>query len=338
MSQQLIALGQVIQPDARSGTSRQFGLDRIADNQRLALRTYGDRERPPVADLIVFDRIFDQYLKRHGRKQAVAKLFIDGDIERKILFVAHLHQEDIGLGKGELLGQRHKTGFIALQRVTQHARQLLRIVHRTGRSFADERLQRVERIEQHVGVQLVLQRFILVADALRAELLVLDDHLLLFQDQMDDVAAARHDARHDEIAQGMQVVMHHRIDGRNVERPVQQHEQLSQQIADHPGQQERKNDLGRRHPRDGSIEPEKARVEPEEDQQRDESEHDLVGHVRAAHSREERVLLKAIRERKQLREMDQHSHHSRYGHREKEVFIPKNAHCLHRCKITIISV
>ena len=46
--------------------------------------------------------------------------------------------------------------------------------------------------------------------------------------------------------------------------PLQQHEQLSQQIADHPGQQERKNDLGRRHPRDGSIEPEKARVEPEE--------------------------------------------------------------------------
>ena len=198
-------------------------------------------------------------------------------------------------------------------------RQLLRVVEGLGRRFADQRLKRVERIEEHMGIQLILERLVLMAQALHTQFLVLHDDALLLDDQMNDITAPGDDTTHDEIAQRMQVVVHHCVDGRDIELMVKPYEELSEQTARGPCQQERQHHFGRRHANQRRVEAENTPVDPEEQEQRNKCEQNLVDHVRRFHVGEQGVLLETVRKRKHLREMDQHGHYRRDDQRGERV-------------------
>jgi hypothetical protein len=92
-------------------------------------------------------------------------------------------------------------------------------------------------------VELVFQHLVLIADILGLQLLIFDKHGLLAADEIDDIAATGDEASYDEVAQRMQVVMYHCIDSRYVERLVKEYENLSQQVAENPGQDKGKDYL-----------------------------------------------------------------------------------------------
>ena len=101
-------------------------------------------------------------------------------------------------------------------------------------------------------VELVFQHLVLIADILGLQLLIFDKHGLLAADEIDDIAATGDEASYDEVAQRMQVVMYHCIDSRYVERLVKEYENLSQQVAENPGQDKGKDYFSSRN-FDGSL-------------------------------------------------------------------------------------
>ena len=77
-----------------------------------------------------------------------------------------------------------------------------------------------------MGIQLILQGFVLIDQVLRPQLLVLDQHLLAFADQMDHITTACHNTGDDKVTQRMQIMMHHRIDGRDIDMMMQEDKPL----------------------------------------------------------------------------------------------------------------
>ena len=110
-------------------------------------------------------------------------------------------------------------------------------------------------------IELILQYFILVADVFRLQLFVLNQYQLLAADKVDDAATAGDEAGYDEVSQRMEVMVYHRIDGGNVECPVQEDKHLSQQIAEYPCQDEGKQNLCSRYFNGRLVEMEQARID-----------------------------------------------------------------------------
>ena len=119
-------------------------------------------------------------------------------------------------------------------------------------------------------VELVFQHLVLIADILGLQLLIFDKHGLLAADEIDDIAATGDEASYDEVAQRMQVVMYHCIDSRYVERLVKEYENLSQQVAENPGQDKGKDYFSSRNFDGSLVEVEQTCVDGEKDQQRKE--------------------------------------------------------------------
>ena len=117
-------------------------------------------------------------------------------------------------------------------------------------------------------VELVFQHLVLIADILGLQLLIFDKHGLLAADEIDDIAATGDEASYDEVAQRMQVVMYHCIDSRYVERLVKEYENLSQQVAENPGQDKGKDYFSSRNFDGSLVEVEQTCVDGEKDQQR----------------------------------------------------------------------
>ena len=66
--------------------------------------------------------------------------------------------------------------------------------------FADERIECVEGVKEHVRIELALQRLELVPEVLRAELFVFQLHVVAFPVQMEQVTTAGHDEGIQQIA------------------------------------------------------------------------------------------------------------------------------------------
>lgn len=111
---------------------------------------------------------------------------------------------------------------------------------------------------------------------------------------MDHIATSRNDTGDDEIAQRMQIMMYHRIDGGNIELMVQKDKTLSHQIAGKARQDKRQDHLPPRDPCRRTVEAEQNRIHGKQDQQRDESKKNLVGHICHAHSRKQTVLPRMV--------------------------------------------
>lgn len=104
------------------------------------------------------------------------------------------------------------------------------------------------------------------------------------------------DAGDYEVAQRVQVVVNHGVDGRNVELVVQQYEQLSEEAACGPRKEERECHLGLGDAHHRRVETEDAHVDPEEQQKRDEREEYLVYDILRLHSGEQLLPFEAVRE------------------------------------------
>ena len=137
----------------------------------------------------------------------------------------------------------------------------------------------------------------MIADILGLQLLIFDKHGLLAADEIDDIAATGDEASYDEVAQRMQVVMYHCIDSRYVERLVKEYENLSQQVAENPGQDKGKDYFSSRNFDGSLVEVEQTCVDGEKDQQRKEGEKDFIGYVHKLHSGKKRMALKTVEER-----------------------------------------
>ena len=146
-------------------------------------------------------------------------------------------------------------------------------------------------------VELVFQHLVLIADILGLQLLIFDKHGLLAADEIDDIAATGDEASYDEVAQRMQVVMYHCIDSRYVERLVKEYENLSQQVAENPGQDKGKDYFSSRNFDGSLVEVEQTCVDGEKNQQRKEGEKDFIGYVHKLHSGKKRWALKTVEER-----------------------------------------
>ena len=146
-------------------------------------------------------------------------------------------------------------------------------------------------------VELVFQHLVLIADILGLQLLIFDKHGLLAADEIDDIAATGDEASYDEVAQRMQVVMYHCIDSRYVERLVKEYENLSQQVAENPGQDKGKDYFSSRNFDGSLVEVEQTCVDGEKNQQRKEGEKDFIVYVHKLHSGKKRMALKTGEER-----------------------------------------
>ena len=303
----------------------------VADRHLSLVGGDVDRERMSVADLVVLHGVLQQHLDRHGRKLVPESLGCQLDIEHQVLLITHFQQIDKGLDKGHLVAQGDGVRPIVLQRIAQHLRELAQVTPRLVGRLADQGIKRVQRVEEHVRVELAFQRLVLVNDILRAQLLVLDRHPLAFLVEMAQVAGSRDDARDQEIPQRMQVVVQHGVDGGQVGHLVQEDVAFPEQAVHEPGQGERSGQLS---PSDLSlavVEPEQSLVQVKQEQQREVGEGDLVEDIGPDNAGEkpsllhhrgrERGLAGEVGQVHHLRRVDEERHHDRYGVHHQEVFV-----------------
>lgn len=71
--------------------------------------------------------------------------------------MAHTLQKDIGLGKDQLLGQRHQLALAHMQHVAVYLRELPNKIHGYRWFFFDQHGERTKGIKQKVWVELVTQ-------------------------------------------------------------------------------------------------------------------------------------------------------------------------------------
>ena len=86
---------------------------------------------------------------------------------------------------------------------------------------------------------------------------------------------------------------------------VKEDENLSQQIAHQPGQDERQHHLSPRDARRRTVEPEEERIQGKENQQRNKSKKHFIGNIGHPHSGEKIVLPGMVEQGYQFREMGQ---------------------------------
>ena len=106
----------------------------------------------------------------------------------------------------------------------------------------------------------------------------------------------------------MKIVMHHGIDGRNIERVMQKDKAFAQQTAQYPSKYKRKKhflpcNLYRR-----LVKVEKQCIYFKQNNEGDESETHFTRHINGFHFREQRCPFKNIKKGNQLREVDKDCH------------------------------
>ena len=131
--------------------------------------------------------------------------------------------------------------LVVVQRVAHHPRELLQIVLRLVGRLPNERIERVERVEEHVRVELALQGLVLVDEIFGAQLFVLEQHALAASTLVVQITGARNDTGNEYVAQRMQVVMQHGRDGRDSEMFMGINKTFAQQITGY-----QRNDKGHR--------------------------------------------------------------------------------------------
>lgn len=104
-------------------------------------------------------------------------------------------------------------------------------------------------------------------------------------------------------------MVHHRINRRNIEMMVKEDENLPQQIAHQPGQDERQHHLSPRDARRRTVEAEEERIQGKENQQRNKSKNTSLATSAIRHSGEKIVLPGMVEQGYQFREMGQERHH-----------------------------
>ena len=209
----------------------------------------------------------------------------------QVVFVAHLHQENIGLYEIHLFAKGDDVHVVFLKGVPQYPGQFPDIILGFLRILTDQRLEGIERIEQHVRVQLVFQSLVLVTHILCHQLPVLQQDFLMLPDEVADVAASGYNQAQYEIADRMQVMVYHRVDGRNIEMAVQEDKYLAGYLAQYPGQDEGKSYLPPRHAYHRPVKSEQDSVQGEKGQQGKEGITRFKQYVGSRHVRKQGLLF-----------------------------------------------
>ena len=195
---QVPAVAQVFQSDAR----RRFGFDLrhlgIGDHQPPLLGADRDMERLAAGYGIVFDGVADQRLQRQRRECPGAVLVVDVDVEEQFVGIAYFKEVAVRFDEFQFLVERHQRALAVLDDVAERIRQLVDVGQRlVVVLLAHEHRQRIERIEEEVGVDLSHEHVVAGREVLVLEPLVLhDDGLLLRIEHVDPAVEHRH--RHGE--------------------------------------------------------------------------------------------------------------------------------------------
>ena len=173
---QIPAVAQVLQPDA----GRRFGFELrhlgIGDHQPAVLGADRNMERLAAGYGIVLDGIADQRLQRERRKRPRAVLLLDVDVEEELVGIAYLEEIAVRLDEFQLLVERHQRTLSVLDDVAERVRKLVDV----GQGLlvvllAHEHRQRVERVEEEMGVDLPDEHVVTRGEVFVLEPLVLDD-------------------------------------------------------------------------------------------------------------------------------------------------------------------
>ena len=142
----------------------------------------------------MLDGIRQQLLQRqHG--QPVIQVFRgDIDIEKELVGIAYLEQVSVGFGETQLLRERRQHVLTVADDIAKREGELVDV----GEcllfvALAHEHRQRIERIEEEVGVDLAHQHVVARREVLAFELFVLDLHRLPLTKQPADLPVQEYD-------------------------------------------------------------------------------------------------------------------------------------------------
>ena len=133
------------------------------------------RENVLSAGLLIIPiySIFHQCLYGKWRQYIIQIARIYLNYEMQVIFITHLHQVNICLYEIHFFAEGDDMRIVLFQSVAQHVGKLVDIILCPFRPLSYQRLQGIERIEQHVRIQLVFQCLVLVAYILSLQLPVL---------------------------------------------------------------------------------------------------------------------------------------------------------------------
>ena len=123
----------------------------------------------------MFDGVFEQELHADGHYQVVEARGVDVAFYAEVVAMTYLHHGYVVVGKGQFVGQGDL--FLLLHDVAVGQGQLLEVAVGTVVVDSDEAVEGVERVEEEVGVYLVLEGVVSGTD-------VLGLYVLFFQHQL----------------------------------------------------------------------------------------------------------------------------------------------------------
>ena len=287
-----------------------------------------DGQRIAVADFVVLYRVFHQHLYGHRRYLALQEFLRDVDVKVQVVFVAHLQQVKVRMYEIHFFVQRHGVRQVVVQRVAHHPRQFLQIVLSFVGRFAYQGIQRVERIEKHVRIELAFQGFVLVDEVFRTQLLVFEQHASATLVLVVQIAGTGDDAGYQDISQWMQVVMQHGRDGGHFEMLVDVDKTFPQQVAHNQCDHECKGDpfpaqfpgrvVGHHH----------SDVQEEEQQNGKIGEQDFVTYIGPMDVREQMAARFGVGQRNQFGQVHEERHQDSDGvqHQQESFMDVKQLH------------
>ena len=227
-------------------------------------------EGAAARDGVVLDGIADERLQREGRKQPRTVFVIHVDVEEELVGIADFEQIAIRLGEAQLLAQRHERALPVLDDVAERIGELVDVGQRLlAVTLAHEHGQRVERIEEEMGVDLTDQHVVARRQVLVLQPFVLQHDGLPLRDEHID-APVEHRYRHGE-------------------RTFEQ-----QQVVEHPPAHEIEDDAPRMPLRDGGYQVEQHRRHEAPQRALDESPRGVVrgrgGQYRQQNERHDKVV------------------------------------------------
>ena len=166
-------------------------------------------ERIAARDGVVFDGIADQRLQRERRQPPVEVARIDRDVEEEFVGIADLEQVTVRLGEFEFLAERHERALAVLDDVAERVGELVDVNERlVVLPLAHEHRQRVERVEEEMGVDLPDEQIVARGEILVLEPLVLHDDGLPLRDEHVDATVQQRDDHGERTFEQQHVVEH----------------------------------------------------------------------------------------------------------------------------------
>jgi len=203
------AVTQVFQPDAGRRFGFELGNLGVRHDEQVPFGTHRDVERLVAGDRVVLDGVVDQRLQREGRKFPRQEPVVHVDVEKELVGIAYFKEVAVSFEEFQLLVERHQHALPVLDDVAERIRKLVDV----GQGFlvvllTHEHRQRVERIEEKVGVDLPDKHVVARREVFVLESFVLDDDSLPLRDQHVDTPV-EHRRHHGERAFEQQHVVEH---------------------------------------------------------------------------------------------------------------------------------